>query len=84
MCVHLFGATSFPSCTSYALRKTAEDGRERSSPEAVKTILNNFYVDDCLSSVSSDEDAIAHAKDLRALCLKGGFHLRKWTANVNP
>lgn len=81
MCVHLFGATSSPSCASYALRRTAEDGKERAAPEAAETVLNNFYVDDCLSSVSSDEHAVALAKDLRVLCLSGGFHLSKWTSN---
>lgn len=81
MCVHLFGATSSPSCASYALRRTAEDGKEWAASEAVKTILNTFYVDDCLSSVSSDECAVALAKDLRTLCLSGGFHLSKWMSN---
>lgn len=81
MCVHLFGATSSPSCASYALRRTAEDGKEWATPEAVETILNSFYVDDCLSSVSSDEHSVALAKELRALCLSGGFHLSKWTSN---
>lgn len=81
MCVHLFGATSSPSCASYALRQTAEDGREKVSHEAVETILNNFYVDDCLRSASSDKEAVALAKDLRSLCLSGGFRLTKWTSN---
>ena len=81
MCVHLFGATSSPSCASYALRKTAEDGKQWAAPETVKTVLNNFYFDDCLSAVSSDERAVALAKDLRSLCLSGRFHLSKWTSN---
>ncbi|KAM8861775.1 uncharacterized protein ACB058_008484 isoform 2-T2 [Synchiropus picturatus] len=81
MCVHLFGAASSPSCASYALRRTAEDGKEWAAPEAVEAILNNFYVDDCLSTVSSDEHAVTLAKDLRNLCFSGGFHLSKWTSN---
>lgn len=81
MCVHLFGATSSPSCASYALRRTAEDGRERATPETVETILNNLYVDDCLSSLPSDEHAVTLAKDVRTLCLSGGFRLTKWTSN---
>lgn len=35
MMVHLFGATSSPSVTSYALRRTTEDHKEEASPEAV-------------------------------------------------
>lgn len=72
---------SSPSCASYALRRTAEDGRERTTPEAVMTILNNFYFDDCLSSVPSDEHAVTLARDLRTLCLSGRFKLTKWTTN---
>ena len=51
MVVHLFGATSSPSCANYALRRTAEENRIKSSPEAVDTVLKNFYVDDCLNQL---------------------------------
>ncbi|XP_051784521.1 uncharacterized protein LOC114652826 [Erpetoichthys calabaricus] len=81
MTVHLFGATSSPSCASYALKKTAEDARDIAPEEAVNTVLNNFYVDDCLKSVATEEQAIKLAKDLQTLCLKGGFHLTKWISN---
>ncbi|XP_051776177.1 uncharacterized protein LOC127526093 [Erpetoichthys calabaricus] len=81
MTVHLFGATSSPSCASYALRRTAEDARDTFPEEAVNTVLNNFYVDDCLRSVTTEEQAIKLAKDLQALCLKGGFQLTKWKNN---
>ncbi|XP_038133532.1 uncharacterized protein LOC119778397 [Cyprinodon tularosa] len=81
MVVHLFGAKSSPSCANYALRRTAEDGKDRSSPEAVTTILEHFYVDDCLVSVSDKKKAISLTKDLIALCKSGGFHLAKWSSN---
>ncbi|XP_051784790.1 uncharacterized protein LOC127528351 [Erpetoichthys calabaricus] len=81
MTVHLFGATSSPSCASYALRRTAEDARCTAPEEAVNTVLNNFYVDDCLKSVATEEQAIKLAKDLQALCLKGGFYLIQWVSN---
>lgn len=57
MTVHLFGAVSSPSCANYAPRRTAEDNRRHLRPEVVDTILNNFYVDDCLKSVSTENDA---------------------------
>lgn len=81
MTVHLFGATSSPSCANYALKRTADDNRSKSSPEAVDTIHNNFYIDDCLKSVKSATQAIALYKDLKALCASGGFNLTKWTSN---
>lgn len=55
---HLFGATSSPSCASFALRKCAEDSRGQFSGQAVNTVLHNFYVDDCLQSVCSEEKAL--------------------------
>lgn len=53
--VHLFGAASSPSCANYALRRTAEDNAEHLPPEVVSTVNNNFYVDDRLRSVTSEE-----------------------------
>lgn len=43
MTVHLFGATSSPSCASYALKRTAEDNKHKFSAEAIDTMKNNFY-----------------------------------------
>ena len=54
MMVHLFGATSSPSCANFALRRTAEDNQQEFSKEAVNSVKDNFYVDDCLKSVSSE------------------------------
>nr|XP_021335998.1 uncharacterized protein LOC110440142 [Danio rerio] len=81
MTVHLFGATSSPSCASYALRKTAEDRKHVASQKAVDTVLNNFYVDDCLKSVSNEQEAINLVKEIQDLCLEGGFRLTKWVSN---
>ncbi|KAJ8021855.1 hypothetical protein HOLleu_39169 [Holothuria leucospilota] len=47
MLVHLFGATSSPSCAGYALRKTADDNRCNYDNNVIETIHKNFYVDDC-------------------------------------
>lgn len=79
--VHLFGATSSPSCASYALRRCAEDNRSTFDATAVDTVLNNFYVDDCLKSVNSEQEAIKLFHDLTAICQTGGFRLTKWTTN---
>lgn len=42
MVAHLFGATSSPSCASFASRKCAENNQKHFSPKAVNTVLNNF------------------------------------------
>ncbi|XP_066500465.1 uncharacterized protein [Hoplias malabaricus] len=81
MCVHLFGATSSPSCASYALRRIAQDADVTTSPETIQTVLRNFYVDDCLKSVATEEEAVNLKKELTNLCARGGFHLTKWVSN---
>ena len=79
--VHLFGATSSPSCSNFALRRTAEDNKGEFSEEVVKTVKRNFYVDDCLKSLKSAEDAVEFVDQLRDILSKGGFRLTKWSCN---
>lgn len=81
MKVHLFGAISSPSCSSYALRKLVEDYKDCFPNKVLNTILHNFYVDDCLTSVHTEEEALHMVKDLIAVCSKGGFQLSKWMSN---
>lgn len=81
MKVHLFGAISSPSCSNYALRKLAEDYKDCFPNRVLNTILHNFYVDDCLTSVHTEEEALHMVKDLTAVCSKGGFQLSKWMSN---
>ncbi|XP_043204840.1 uncharacterized protein LOC122372053 [Amphibalanus amphitrite] len=80
MKVHLFGATSSPSCANFALHRTAEDN-DSLSREASETIRNNFYVDDVLKSVKDEETAIKLMKDLKVMCALGGFNLTKFDSN---
>lgn len=81
MVVHLFGATSSPSCANFALRKCAEDNKQLFSQQAYETIMHSFYVDDCLASVASENEAVSLYQDLVTLCAKGGFRLTKWLSN---
>jgi hypothetical protein len=81
MLVHLFGSISSPSCANFALKKTAKDNKEDFSPLAISTVEKDFYVDDCLKSVESDEVAIPLVQELRQLLSKGGFRLTKWSSN---
>ena len=81
MMVHLFGSISSPSCANFALKKTAEDNKEDFSPLAISTVERDFYVDDCLKSVESDEVAIPLVQELRQLLSRGGFRLTKWSSN---
>ncbi|KAK0140849.1 hypothetical protein N1851_022153 [Merluccius polli] len=69
------------SCASYALKRTAEDNCKQYPKEAVETVLNNFYVDDCLKSVPTEAEAIKLSQELTSLCAQGGFRLTKWISN---
>ena len=42
MCVHVFGGVSSPSCSNYALRKTASDNQEEYGNDAAETLRKNF------------------------------------------
>ena len=81
MTVHLFGAVSSPACSNFAVRKTAEDNAKDFSADAINTVRRNFYVDDCLKSLPSVEDAVSHVDELRSLLQRGGFRLTKWISN---
>ncbi|XP_046341271.2 uncharacterized protein LOC124122193 [Haliotis rufescens] len=81
MTVHLFGGVWSPSCASYALRRTAEDNSATYEPKVVQTVLENFYVDDCLKSLMSEIETIEHVQNLCSLVSHGGFKLNKWISN---
>lgn len=77
MTVHLFGAASSPSCTSFALRKTAQDNCDKYDKEVIHTIQQNSYVDNYLKSVATEQQNTA----LRNACTEEGFKLTKWVSN---
>ena len=81
MKVHLFGASSSPACANYALQRTALDHGTFFSQEARRTILNNFYVDDCLRSSDSEEELLHLAREVKELCAMGGFNLSAFNSN---
>ena len=77
MCVHIFGAISSPSSANFALRQTATDNIE-CGLKAADSLLNNFYVDDCLRSESDAETAISTIASTERMCTEGGFNLTKF------
>ena len=46
----MFGGASSPSCSNFALRKTASDNRDEYASDVTKILKRNFYVDDMLKS----------------------------------
>ena len=78
MTVHLFGASSSPSCASFCLREALSE-LDRAS-EAVEP-FKGFYVDDCLVSTSTVTEAVNLVTDLTRVLQKFGFRLTKWLSN---
>ena len=72
--VHLFGGASSPSCANFASKKTAQKKTEFDL-ETIEIEERNFYVDDCLKSVSSEELAVNLSGHLCELLAGGGFKL---------
>ena len=78
---HIFGAKDSPCCACYALRKTASDNKECVAENVTETIYNDFYMDDLIKSVNTEEEAIQLIKGLSSNLHKGGFNLTKFTSN---
>ncbi|KAL6469323.1 hypothetical protein MHYP_G00228470 [Metynnis hypsauchen] len=76
-----FGTTCSPCCAIYALQRHV---KENSQPgEDVRlSVERSFYVDNCLQSLPSAEEARQLIDKLRALLARGGFELRQWSSNV--
>ncbi|KAL6479762.1 hypothetical protein MHYP_G00107950 [Metynnis hypsauchen] len=69
------------NAASFALRKCASDHAHLYDADTISTVERNFYVDDCLKSSDSPQQAIHLAAQLTDLLRQGGFHLTKWTSN---
>ena len=68
MCVNVFGGTSSPSCSNYALKITAVDGETKFGKESAVALQNSFYVDDLLKSVDNEDKVINLIKEFKAMC----------------
>lgn len=75
-----FGTTCSPCCATYALQKHVID---HSQPEYnVRHSLERcFYVDNCLQSVATPDEAKVLVNTLSNLLAEGGFELRQWACN---
>ena len=63
------------------MRKTATDNQDHFDEETVETVRKNIYVEDCLKSVHSEQDAVQLTGRLDDLLAKGDFFLTKWLSN---
>ena len=81
MTSHVFGGISSLSCCNYPLKKTAADNVSKYGNKVSTIVKRNVYVDDMLKSFPDVKTAGDMVKKVRALCLEGGFNLRKFTSN---
>jgi len=79
MTVHIFGATSSPSCAQFRLLESVET--QSVSEQAKQIVVQNFFMDDCLFSVPTVSEAVSLAKQVSAALKNYGFNLTKWLSN---
>ena len=77
---HIFGGVWASSAATYAVRRTVAD-HGGLDPLVDTTVLQSFYVDDCLRSVPSKEEAIHIINGTSSLLKEGGFKLTKFVSN---
>lgn len=75
-----FGTTSSPCCAIFALQKHTLD-HSQPGEDVQEAVLKSFYMDNCLQSLSSEEEARVLVDKLQALLAKGGFELCQWASN---
>ena len=80
MNVHLFGATSSPSCAIFGLQQLAKD-HSTEYPGPASFIHQNFYVDDGLISLPTAKEVISLVNDTVDLMKKGNLILHKFLSN---
>ena len=68
MTAHVFGGISPPSCSNYALNKTAADDVEKHGNQASTIVKRNCDVDDILKSFPDVMAAGDMVNKVRALC----------------
>ena len=76
-----FGTTCSPCCATFALQKHVLDHTQ--PEEDVRVAVERcFYVDNCLRSMPSLDEAKRLLKKMQSLLAEGGFELRQWASNT--
>ena len=65
---------------NYALQQVGRDCIDDNGMVA-KLMNENFYMDDLMKSVASEEETVGVYKSLRKALADGGFQLTKWICN---
>ncbi len=81
MRVHVFGNSPSPAVAIYGLRRAALTGEQDYGPEARHFVERNFYVDDGLTSLPTEEEAIKLLKATQEMLAQSNLHLHKIASN---
>ncbi len=81
MTVHVFGNSPSPAIAIYALRRAAELGEAECGTDAKNFVLRNFYVDDGITSVPTEKEAIDLLKRTQIMLSKSNLNLHKVASN---
>ena len=81
MTAHVFGGISSPSCSNFALKKTAADNVNKYGEEVSSIMRRNFCVDDMLKSFPSTKIAVDMIRKVKLLCKEGSFNLTKFSCD---
>ncbi|XP_052449737.1 uncharacterized protein LOC128011416 [Carassius gibelio] len=76
-----FGTACSPCCATFALQRHARD-HGGSGEEIQHSVERCFYVDNCLQSVHTANEAKELVDRLREVLASGGFELRQWACNI--
>ena len=75
---NIYGIRSSGNLAEYALRKTAELTKLE-YPLAYDVIINDIYVDDCLSGSNTEDERSRTVDQFSLAVAKGGFKLKGFT-----
>ncbi|XP_065355419.1 uncharacterized protein LOC135949893 [Calliphora vicina] len=75
-----YGTASAPFLATRTLMQVALDNSQE-FPKESSEIINNFYVDDYMSSAPNVGSACSRHATLCSILSKSGFNLRKWSTN---
>ena len=81
MAAHVFSGISLPSCSNYALKKTAVDNVKKYREKVSSILRRIFYVNDVLKSFPSAKIAVVMILKVKSFCKKGGCSLTKSSRN---
>ena len=75
----MLGDGASPYLAQYVVRQRAKDNRD-DYPLAVAIILSQMYMDDIMTSLETNDEAIKARDPLRELLGKAGFKIRLWSS----